>query len=111
MIIKTNSNHYKWGENCDAWNLVANENLSVKLEKMPPGTKEKLHFHKKAQQFFFVLKGEAVFYIDGKKEIISEKEGILINPGAQHFVANETEKELEFLVVSQPSTNSDRIDI
>lgn len=111
MINKTTAIHYKWGKNCDTWNLVDKKNLSVKLETMPPGTKEKLHFHKKAQQFFFILKGEAVFYIAEKQEILKEKEGILIEPGTEHFIANESEKELEFLVVSQPTTAEDRTNI
>lgn len=111
MINKTNATHYEWGKNCDSWNLVDNENLSVKLESMPPQTREKLHFHEKAQQFFFVLSGKAVFYIEGKQNEINEKEGILIKPGTQHFIANESEEKLEFMLVSQPATRNDRIDI
>lgn len=111
MINKTKASHYKWGENCDSWNLVDKENLSVKLESMPPKTREKLHFHKKAQQFFFILKGEAVFYTAEKQEIVNEKEGLLIEPGTHHYIANETDKELEFLVVSQPTTTEDRTNI
>ena len=111
MINKTNSIHYKWGENCESWNLVDKENLSVKLEKMPSKTREKLHFHQNAQQFFFILKGQAVFYFAGKQETINEQEGIMIEPGIRHFIANETEHELEFLVISQPTTNIDRINI
>ncbi len=29
----------------------------------------------------------------------------------QHFIANETENQLDFLVISQPTTNNDRITI
>jgi hypothetical protein len=54
MTIKNtdNSEHYIWGENCDGWHLLKSDSLSVIQEKMPPGTKESLHFHSKAQQFF-----------------------------------------------------------
>jgi len=32
---------------------------------MPPKTKEQLHFHKNAQQFFFILKGKVKFHKEG----------------------------------------------
>jgi len=49
--------HYQWGDGCDGWNLVDEPTLSVKKERMPPGTTEALHYHENAQQFFFILKG------------------------------------------------------
>ena len=56
-MIKTkeNSEHYFWGEQCDSWVFHNNDNLVVKQEMMPPKTSEKLHFHKLAQQFFYIL--------------------------------------------------------
>lgn len=108
MINKQSSAHYLWGENCDSWILNDTEGLSVKQESMPGGTKEKLHFHSKAQQFFFVLNGTATLYVDDKKEIIREQQGLLVTPGTKHFIANETMEPLDFLVISQPTTNNDR---
>ena len=78
---------------------------------MPAGTKEKLHFHTNAQQFFFIIKGAATFYSGNKKEILNEQQGLLINPKTKHFIANETTKPLEFIVVSHPSTNNDKITV
>lgn len=111
VIDKQTSEHYTWGQDCDSWVLNDTEELSVKQELMPSGTKEKLHFHTKAQQFFFILKGTATFYIDEKKEIVAEQKGIAIQAKTAHFIANETEEDLEFLVISQPSTNNDRTTI
>lgn len=111
MIHKENSKSYKWGNNCDSWNFVDKENLSIKLESMPSRTKEKLHFHFNAQQFFYILKGKATFYVMGKTELISENQGILIDPQTEHYIANETEIPLDFLVISQPTTNNDRTTI
>ena len=109
MIDKTKANHYTWGTNCDSWVMVDTPELSVKQELMPMGTKEQLHSHDKAQQFFFVLKGTATFYLDGNKHTIGEQQGITIAPKTKHYIANENNIELEFLVISQPSTNNDRI--
>lgn len=111
MINKENSKSYKWGENCDSWIFVDNENLSVKSESMPSQTKERLHFHTKAQQFFYILRGTATFYISEKTELVNENEGMLIDPEIEHYIANETEKRLDFLVISQPTTNNDRTTI
>ena len=108
MLNKENSRTYKWGDNCDSWVFVDNPNLSIKMESMPSWTKEKLHFHSKAQQFFFILKGTAKFYIADKTESVGENQGILIDPKTKHYIANETAKKLDFLVISQPTTNNDR---
>ena len=49
--------HFLRGEGCDGWVLADNKELSVKQERMPPNTAEDLHYHEKAQQFFYILKG------------------------------------------------------
>lgn len=107
-IDKRTAAHYLWGENCDSWVLADTDGLSVKQESMPPGTREKLHFHSRAQQFFFILSGTATFYLDGAKEVVGAQQGLLITPQTKHYIANETEGPLSFLVISQPTTNSDR---
>lgn len=111
MINKQSSTHYLWGENCDGWILTDTAGLSVKQESMPGGTQEKLHFHSKAQQLFFVLSGTATLYVDDKKEIIREQQALLVTPRTKHFIANETMERLEFLVISQPNNTNDRINI
>lgn len=111
IIDKDNAPAYIWGDNCNSINLLSTEKLSVKQESMPPYTKEVLHFHKQAQQFFYILKGTATFYCNGKKETLQTQQAILINPQEQHFIANETGKQLEFLVISQPATDNDRVNI
>lgn len=108
---KSTAEHYLWGENCDSWVLADTAGLSVKLENMPAFTKEKLHFHHHAQQFFFILKGTATFYLDEEKTIVTEQKGILIEPKTKHYISNETNQNIEFLVISQPTTNNDRTTI
>lgn len=108
VIDKQTASHYNWGDNCDSWVMVDSTGLSIKQESMPGGTREKLHFHSHAQQFFYILKGNATFYPEGEKILIGEQKGLLIKPGIRHYIANETDEALEFLVISQPSTNQDR---
>ena len=112
--------HYLWGDNCDGWNLADQPGLSVKMERMPPHTAEASHYHELARQFFFILKGVAVFEITGEggagegpvvKEriMVAAQEGLEIPPLLRHRIINETEEDLEFILCSQPSTAGDRI--
>ncbi len=110
-IDKTLAQSYCWGGNCQSYVLADTDGLSVKQELMPPGTREVLHFHSKAQQFFFVLRGEAKFYVDDETIVVNTYQGIHIETGARHYVSNETNMDLEFLVISQPSTANDRTDL
>lgn len=78
---------------------------------MGPGTKETLHFHSVAQQFFFVLKGKARFSVEDEIHLAEEGQGLRVPAGAKHFIANEGNGPLSFLVISQPATEGDRTNI
>ena len=109
-VSKYNSlRHYQWGEECDGWVLLDEETLSVKQERMPPLTSERLHYHKYAQQFFFILKGVATFEVEDQTYTIQPGEGLNIEAGCKHRILNNTAEDLEFILCSQPSTKNDRI--
>ncbi|RFZ86036.1 cupin domain-containing protein [Mucilaginibacter terrenus] len=110
-LSKKSSVHYKWGENCDGWTFVENDNMSVKQERMPPGTSETMHYHEKATQFFFMLKGTAIFTLDGTVKVLTEHEGIEVKPGQKHRITNHSEADIEFTLYSHPSTKNDRINV
>lgn len=112
MIINSeNSKSYKWGDNCTAWELLLSENVIIKEELMPPKTEEQLHFHEKTEQFFYILEGEANFIIDQKKVLVSKNEGLKIEIGQAHKIANKSSVELRFLVLSFPGNTDDRINL
>ena len=112
VVSKNNAlKHYQWGNQCDGWNFVDETSISVKLEKMPPHTSEQKHFHRYAQQFFYVLNGEAVFEIQKERIAVKSAQGIHIKAGIEHRIMNESNEDLEFLLSSQPSTASDRINV
>jgi mannose-6-phosphate isomerase-like protein (cupin superfamily) len=117
-------NHYTWGEHCDGWNLVDRADLSVKMERMPPHTAEQEHFHERARQFFYILKGVATFVFAGwvpgtvpgteweaDRIEVRAQQGLEIPPGLRHRILNESEEDLEFILCSQPSTAGDRTNI
>lgn len=76
---------------------------------MPPNTSEVKHYHNKAQQFFYILKGNAVFELDNKTVRIGEREGIHIGSQVIHQIRNEGNMDLEFLVISEPTSKGDRV--
>lgn len=108
-IGKINAEHYIWGNICDGWHLVKNSELSIIHEKMPPKTSEVKHFHQKAKQFFFVLSGEATIEVNKELIILNEHEGIEILSGIPHQMMNNSNCEIEFLVISSPASQGDRI--
>ncbi|MBW4889686.1 cupin domain-containing protein [Mucilaginibacter sp. HMF5004] len=111
-VSKSNClNQYTWGDGCYGWNFVDSEALSIKQELMPPDTTEQLHYHDKANQFFFILTGRANFTIDGVEHILKPNEGIEIKAGQKHYISNKNAADLEFILYSQPSTKNDRINL
>lgn len=109
VVSKKNAlSHYKWGDNCDGWNLVSQTNVVIKQELMPPQTMEKLHFHSFAEQFFFILKGEAIFLLDDERVRVESNSGLHIKAGQKHKIMNLGGDDLEFILFSYPSTQNDR---
>jgi mannose-6-phosphate isomerase-like protein (cupin superfamily) len=100
--------HYAWGEGCEAWHLVKNSQMSIIQEAMPPGISEVQHYHSRAQQFFYMLAGEAVMEISGKETHICAGEGLHVEPGVPHRIMNQSDKPIQFLVISQPESHGDR---
>ncbi|MFK7936847.1 MAG: ATP-binding cassette domain-containing protein [Saprospiraceae bacterium] len=109
VVSTENITPYTWGKICQGWQLANTPQLSVIQELMPPQVAETRHAHRYAQQFFYILKGEATFYIGNKKRIVRANQGIHILPQTVHQIKNESEEELSFLVISQPHAHGDRI--
>ncbi len=113
MKIKntSNSEHYLWGESCDGWHLLKSDSLSIIQEKMPPNTEEGLHFHSKAQQFFFILKGTATFEVDNEIYSVEEGNGFHVQANEIHRIFNKTTMDLEFILISEPKSHGDRTNL
>jgi len=106
-----NSKHYNWGTLCDGWHLVDSPTLSVIQEKMPSGTSETLHYHNNVQQFFYILNGTANFEVGDKIFEVHEGQGFHILPKGIHRILNNTDKTLEFIVISEPKSHDDRVNL
>jgi mannose-6-phosphate isomerase-like protein (cupin superfamily) len=108
-ISRERADHYVWGKVCDGWHLVRDTALSVIEESMPPGAKEVRHYHEKAQQFFYILSGEATMEANGETIRLHTGEGIRILPGVRHQIRNQSSEPVRFLVISQPPSHGDRV--
>jgi mannose-6-phosphate isomerase-like protein (cupin superfamily) len=110
-ISKENAEHYAWGGVCDGWHLLKSPALSVIQERVPPGGMETRHCHQRAQQFFFVLSGEAVMELENKEIVLGSQQGIAVPPGSPHRLLNRGNTDLTFLVISAPPSHGDRVTI
>jgi mannose-6-phosphate isomerase-like protein (cupin superfamily) len=112
MITSTdNAEHYTWGEQCDGWPLLLSDSLSVIQERMPPGTSEQLHYHERAQQVFYILTGMATFEVEGEVKTVLPNQSIHIPANAKHRISNNGADDLHFLVISEPKTRGDRVNV
>ncbi|WP_233193119.1 cupin domain-containing protein [Acidimangrovimonas sediminis] len=106
---RSNAEHYKWGDACDGWRLLDNEDLSVIEERMPPGTAEVMHLHDRANQVFYVLEGMLTLLVGGEIERLSASDSLNVRSGTPHQARNESETDsVRFLVISAPTTKGDR---
>jgi mannose-6-phosphate isomerase-like protein (cupin superfamily) len=105
---KANAQHYNWGDNCDGWRLVDSPKISIIHERMPPGTSEKTHYHKKADQFFFIVEGNASIEAGENIYNLGKYEGIEIPAGSRHRFFNSSDQPVEFIVTSIPPALNDR---
>ena len=100
--------HYVWGSSCDGWHLLKGDDLSVIRERVPPGAFETKHLHQKARQFFYILSGEATIVLADRKVRLLAGHGFEIPPGVAHQFRNDSEGDVDFLVVSSPKSHGDR---
>ncbi|EKK3978024.1 cupin domain-containing protein [Cronobacter sakazakii] len=110
-ISKANAEHYLWGGDCDGWHLVKNQNLSVIHERMPVGRAEQRHYHEQSRQCFFVLSGVLTMALNGERVTLTAGEAIEIPALAPHQARNDGQESVEFLVISQPTTRGDRVNL
>jgi mannose-6-phosphate isomerase-like protein (cupin superfamily) len=111
VIDKSTVKHYTWGQDCTGWIFADTPGLSIKQELVPAGAREQWHYHNEASQFFYILKGQALFYCEDAEVSLSARQGVFVEPMQKHYIMNPGPEPLEFLVISQPSTNHDRINL
>ena len=110
-VSTNNAEHYTWGNACHGWHLVRSQELSIIEERMPPHTAEHRHVHSKADQFFYILSGEAQMEIEDQMVTLNARSGIFIEHDRPHKIHNRSSQDVTFLVISRPTTRGDRQDL
>jgi mannose-6-phosphate isomerase-like protein (cupin superfamily) len=109
VVDTQNAEHYIWGDGCDGWHLLKGDDLSVIRERVPAGKQEVMHYHNRARQLFFVLSGIITMLVGDERLVLTAGQSIEIPPGAAHQLKNESDSEIEFLVISAPKSHGDRV--
>ena len=109
-VSTATAEHYTWGANCDGWFLLKEENVHVIGERMPPGTSEVTHFHRRSRQLFYVLRGELTMNNDSASVLVRAGQAVVVEPNVRHRASNRSKATLEFLVISSPPSHGDRMD-
>ena len=75
-------------------------NQSLAEASVPAGSATERHYHKKSEEFYFLLEGEGTMEIDGETRSVAPGDAILIPPGAWHQIA--ASSALRFLCCCAP---------
>lgn len=112
MVISIDTaEHYVWGDACDGWHLLKRNDFNVIEERVPAGGAEVIHYHIKARQFFYVLDGQGTMVFEDHAVVLEKGQGIEIAPLVRHQFRNQSDADVNFLVISVPTTKGDRVNL
>jgi mannose-6-phosphate isomerase-like protein (cupin superfamily) len=69
----------------------------------PVGTASREHWHRVAEEVYYVLEGEGVVRVDGQVRTIGPGDVVVISPGQRHKVAQQGDRDLVLLVTCVPA--------
>ena len=76
------------------------KNQSLAEACVPAGRATQRHYHKLAEEFYFILEGRGEVEIDGETRSVGPGDAILIPPGAWHAIT--AQEALRFLCCCAP---------
>jgi mannose-6-phosphate isomerase-like protein (cupin superfamily) len=76
------------------------QNQSLAEASLPAGQATQRHYHKRAEEIYFILQGEAEMEVDGEMRDVRPGDAILLPPGAWHVIRAQTP--LRFLCCCAP---------
>jgi mannose-6-phosphate isomerase-like protein (cupin superfamily) len=75
-------------------------NQSLAEARIAAGNATQRHFHRIAEEFYFILEGSGLMEIDGTSREVGPGDAILIPPGAWHTI--QATQDLRFLCCCAP---------
>jgi mannose-6-phosphate isomerase-like protein (cupin superfamily) len=79
------------------------KNQSLAEARVAPGKATLEHYHPKAEEIYYILKGKGKMKIDNEVRVIRSGDGIVILPGKRHKMWNAGEDDLVFLCCCSPA--------
>lgn len=76
------------------------QNQSLAEAQVPAGCATQRHYHKRAEEFYFILEGAGDLEIDGETRTVGPGDAVLIPAGAWHTIA--ARETLRFLCCCAP---------
>ena len=80
-------------------------NQSLAEASVLAGGATQRHYHKKTEEFYFILEGEGIMEVDAERRTIAPGDAILIPPGAWHQIT--ASQPLRFLCCCAPPYSHD----
>jgi mannose-6-phosphate isomerase-like protein (cupin superfamily) len=74
---------------------------------LEPGQATERHYHRVAEEIYFVLKGQGAMELDGETSYMRPGDAVLIPPGAWHTLENNGTSELRILCSCAPPYSHD----
>jgi quercetin dioxygenase-like cupin family protein len=72
---------------------------SIKLSAVGPRLATHPPHRHEGHEFFFVLKGTAEFFLEGRTRVVGAQTALYCPPGSLHGIANAGDDELQYLVI------------
>jgi quercetin dioxygenase-like cupin family protein len=63
-----------------------------------PNTKQRMHFHFKQTEVFYIISGESILNINNKEYPVKPGDAFICEPKDKHFFWNKTNQELKLVV-------------
>ncbi|MCB1090198.1 MAG: cupin domain-containing protein [Verrucomicrobiae bacterium] len=84
---------------------VANQSLAE--ASLPAGGATQRHYHRAAEEIYFILDGQGTMEIDGETRKVRPGDGVLIPPGAWHQICADEGTPVRFLCCCAPPYSHD----
>jgi mannose-6-phosphate isomerase-like protein (cupin superfamily) len=77
-------------------------NQSLAEATLEPGQKTQRHYHREAEEIYFLLEGSGEMEVEDERAHVSAGDAVLIPPGAWHQIRADTDVSLRFLCCCSP---------
>ena len=78
------------------------EGFSIAVVLVNPGEKARTHYHKHTEEAYYVLDGEGIINVEGKKYFVKKDCVVYIPTNNVHRIENSGKKILKILTIDQP---------